>query len=169
MRQGMRDKGGKFSFSYLKMWSRYDQIWTTINSWWWEHKFLNKMNQSLQMEILRPSATLHYLAYFCLPHIWCSLNIFVAEVGSKVTGTNSTPGLLTSGKQLWTYSGSPPTCWPCDDQEGELDASCLHASAHHRGGLTWLCWAHLTFPWGLDWKDFRIQQQWHRPKKKYCF
>ena len=65
------------------------------------------------MEILRPGAMLLYLAYFCLCHIWYSLSIFAADVGSQVTGTNSTHGLLTSRKQLWihTQSSNVMTRW----------------------------------------------------------
>lgn len=73
------------------MGSRYDPMLAMVNSWWWEYKFLkqtNKHTQTPYLEILRDPCRAN-LVHFCLPHICCFLNPFVADVGNKVTGTNS--------------------------------------------------------------------------------
>lgn len=87
---------------------------TTVNSQWWQHKFINKTNPSSTGNSQRSDTMLCYLVYFCLPHIWCSLRVFVADVGRKVTMTNSTAGLLTSGKQALEIHWQGP----CDNQGG---------------------------------------------------
>lgn len=97
----------------------------------------------------RPSAILCYLAQSCLPHRWGSLIIFVADVSSKVTGTNSTAGLLTPGKptlDMLTVLREPTSHAMTS---GECNASCLHTADHRRSWPTQSSWAHLTFPQGL--------------------
>lgn len=56
----------------------------TVNSWWWEHKFLHKTNQkSFTRNSQRMDAMLCYLAYFRLPHIRCSLSSLLMLVAKS--------------------------------------------------------------------------------------
>lgn len=104
----------------------------TVNSWQWEHKLL-QTKQNTPKLLNWKFSEIHCrvnLVHFCLPHVWCSLNDFGADVGGKVTGTKSTAGLLTAGGQgLDTHWHSSPS---------HPHPHGLQASDHDRAERAWL-------------------------------
>ena len=142
--EGQRGNSTLSKTFYLYMGHRYDPMLATVNSWRREHKLLQTKQNTpklLNWKFSEIRCCVN-LVHFCLPHVWCSLSDFGADVGGKVTGTKSTAGLLTAGGQAldthWHSSPTPPPpatgCRP------------LTVTGLNEPGFSW---AHLTSPWGL--------------------